>query len=151
MTIIQPRHASLLALVGALALLVFAPSAGATSPGKNGLITFAADTGNGNQLYTVRPNGHDLRQITNVAGEASLPDWSPDGRHIVFQHDWNTEARCATVDVINPDGSNDVSLTSGVGGCEGDPSYTPDGSRIVYARFDFATLDNPILGMRADG
>ena len=35
-------------------------------------------------VWTVRPTGRDLRQITNIAGEAMSPAWSPDGRFIVF-------------------------------------------------------------------
>jgi Tol biopolymer transport system component len=104
---------------------VLVPSALATYPGKNGLITFSADLGNGSQLYTVRPNGHDLRQITSGPGEAVNPDWSPDGRRIVFEHGWDTETQCATIDLIDPDGSNRVSLTTGVGGCETQPSSPP--------------------------
>ncbi len=38
------------------------------------------------QVYTVKPTGRDLRQITNIAGEAMSPCWSPDGRFIVFTH-----------------------------------------------------------------
>ena len=45
---------------------------------------FGADTGSGSQLYTVRPNGHELGQITHVDGDALFPDWLPDGRRIVF-------------------------------------------------------------------
>ena len=47
--------------------------AGSASAGhaKHGLITFYAVTPNeGAQLFTVRPNGHDLRQITHGPGEA---------------------------------------------------------------------------------
>jgi Tol biopolymer transport system component len=139
-------------LVLALSLACFAPipTASATYSGHNGLIVFGAVTSSGSQLFTVRPNGHDLRQITDAPGEAVNPDWSPDGRIIVYEHDWDTESQCATVDVINPDGSNRVSLTTGVGGCEGQPSFTPDG-RIVYEHFDFTTFDDAVWGMNADG
>jgi len=145
------RAALLAALAGALGALALAPQALATYPGHNGLITFGANTGSGVQLYTVRPNGHELRQITHGPGEAVHPDWSPDGGRIVFEHDWDTDTQCATVDVVDPQGSNRVSLTSGVGGCEGQPSYSPDGSRIVYEHFDFSTFDDAVWGMNAEG
>jgi Tol biopolymer transport system component len=138
-------------LVAMVAFVASVSTASATYPGHNGLIVFGADTGNGSQLYTIRPNGHDLRQITFGPGEAVSPDWAPDGRHIVYEHDWDTDTQCATVDVINPDGSGRVSLTSGVGGCEGQPSYTPDGGSIVYEHFDFTTFDDAIWDMNADG
>jgi Tol biopolymer transport system component len=141
----------LFTIAAVVALVGTSAPANATYPRHNGLISFGADTGSGSQLYTVRPNGHGLRQITFGPGEAVSPDWSPDGRTIVYEHDWDTETQCATVDVINADGSNRVSLTTGIGGCEGQPSFTPDGARIFYEHFDFETFDDAIWGMNADG
>jgi TolB protein len=37
-------------------------------------------------VWLVRPTGRDLRQITNMPGEALSPAWSPDGRFVVFSH-----------------------------------------------------------------
>ena len=36
------------------------------------------------QVCTVKPTGRNLRQITNLPGEAMSPCWSPDARFIVF-------------------------------------------------------------------
>jgi hypothetical protein len=66
-----------------VAAFIVAAPAYATYPGHNGRIAFQADTGGGNQIYTVRPNGHDLFQVTHVDGEATTPDWSPDGHWII--------------------------------------------------------------------
>ncbi len=106
-------------IVLALALLCVVPPPGvrATYPGVNGRIAFQADSGSGNQIYTVRPNGHDLRQVTHVNGEAKAPDWSPDGRHIVFEHDQDTADICADVAIMNADGSEIVDLVQP----QGDP------------------------------
>ena len=112
-------------LVASLAFLAPVSTASATYPAHNGLIVFGADTGSGSQLYTVRPNGHDLHQITFGPGEAVSPDWSPDGRSIVYEHSWDTEAQCATVDVINPDGSNRLSLTAGSAAAKVNPPSRP--------------------------
>jgi hypothetical protein len=144
------RYLGLVALM-LVAALAAAGTASATPPGKNGLITFYAVTPDeGAQLFTVRPNGHDLRQITHGPGEAVNPEWSPDGRTIVYEHDWDTDTLCATVDLVDPDSTGRVSLTSGMGGCEGQPSFTPWGG-IVYAHFDFATEDAGIWGMNGNG
>jgi hypothetical protein len=91
---------SLGATIALLALIVFASSAGATFPGKNGLITFSAGTGNGFQLYTVRPNGHHLHRITDLAGDAVNADWSPDGHQIVFELDHPTGEPFCSIDLI---------------------------------------------------
>lgn len=140
-----------LAAVVLLAALATSTTASATLAGKNGLIAFYAVTPDeGAQVFTVRPNGHDLRQLTHAPGEGVNPDWSPDGGTIVYEHDWDTDALCATVDLLDPDSTGRVSLTSGMGGCEGQPSFTPSGG-IVYAHFDFATEDAGIWGMDGNG
>src|SRR4051812_45304002 len=89
-----------LAVVGAL--LAGAPSALATFPAHNGRIAFHSETPAGTQIFTVRPNGNDLRQITHVAGDAIRADWSPDGRRIAFEID---TPDTATVALMNADGS----------------------------------------------
>jgi Tol biopolymer transport system component len=122
-------------VLGAL-LLPGATPAHATFPGKNGRIAFQAQTDAGIQIFTVRPNGRGLQQITHVNGDAVTPDWSPDGRQIVFEHD--APGACANVAIMNADGSGLVEFPE-PNVCEGDPSFTPDGSRIIFDRFDPAT------------
>jgi len=127
-----------LTVVGAiLACLLSLTPAYATFPGRNGLIAFQAQaTGDAHiQIYTVRQNGHDLRQITHVSGDATRPDWSPDGRQIVFEID-RDEAPFCSIALMNRDGSNIVELTPNEFVCEQDPSFMPNGSRIVFNRFD---------------
>jgi Tol biopolymer transport system component len=139
------------ALGATIVLLVFASSASATFPGKNGLITFSADTGNGFRLYTVRPNGHDLQRITDVVGDAVNPDWSPDGRQIVFELDHPTGEPFCSIELINADGSGLSDLAGNTNGCEAQPSFTPDGQRIVFERFDDITNVDAIWSMDLDG
>jgi Tol biopolymer transport system component len=128
------------------ATLVLAPAAHATFPARNGRIAFMADTGTGSQIYTVRPNGHDLRQISHVDGEAIKPDWSPDGRRIAFALN-----ECS-IAIMNADGGDMSVLPSQTpGGCEADPSFTPDGSRLVYERYDPSTEDDAVWSMNLDG
>jgi hypothetical protein len=79
----RPRRLIGAAIATAAAMFAFASPAGATFPAStNGLIAFSADTGSGFQIYTVRPNGHDLDRITNVVGDAVNAEWSPDGHTI---------------------------------------------------------------------
>ena len=69
------RAYTALVVVGVMvAAFMVASPAHATYPGHNGRIAFQADTGGSNQLYTVRANGHDLFQVTQVGGEATTPD-----------------------------------------------------------------------------
>ena len=130
-------------------ILLCAGSAYATFPGRNGLIAFQALTDTGIQVFTVRPNGQSLHQITNVNGDAVAPDWSPDGRQIAFEHD--VPGACANVAIINTDGSGLIDITADPNVCEGDPSFTPDGSRIVFDRFDPVANDEAFWSMDRNG
>jgi Tol biopolymer transport system component len=130
-------------------LLLATGTAHATFPGRNGLIAFQAQGDAGIQIFTVRPNGQELRQITHVIGDAVAPDWSPDGRQIVFEHD--VPNACANVAMVNADGTGLVELVSDPTVCEDDPSFTPDGSRIVFHRFDPATNDEAFWSMDRNG
>jgi Tol biopolymer transport system component len=133
-----------------LALLLLATgTAYATFPGRNGLITFQAQTDAGIQIFTVRPNGQGLQQITHMSGDAVAPDWSPDGRQIAFEHD--APDACSNVAIMNADGSGLVEFSSDPNVCEGDPSFTPDGSRIVFDRFDPAANDEAFWSMDRNG
>ncbi len=140
------RIAAALVLSLVVVLAGTAIPAHATFPGHNGRIAFQADTGSGNQLYTVRANGHDLFQVTHVDGEATTPDWSPDGHWLAFSLNECTVAR------IHPDGTGmQVVPSQTPGGCETDPAFTPDGHYLVFERYDPATDDDAIWIMGLNG
>jgi Tol biopolymer transport system component len=131
-------------------------AADATYPGTNGLIVFGAETKNGYELYTVRPNGEGMTRITHVRGDAIHPDWSPDGRQIVFELDDQEGPVFCSIQLMNADGTGMTDLTTsgnpeGWTGCEGQPSFTPDGSRIVFGRYDDATDIEALWSMDLTG
>jgi Tol biopolymer transport system component len=125
------RRLIVLATVAAMSLLGLVTLGGAaaqaTTPGKNGLIVFSADTGAGHQLYTIKANGSGLRQLTNLNGDAVAADWSPDGRRITFELGTETHAG---IMIMNADGSGLRDLTQT--GFQGQPAFTPDGHHLVY-------------------
>lgn len=48
-----------------------------------------AKTGSGKyqrNIWITKPTGRNLKQITNIPGQAMSPSWSPDGRFVVFCH-----------------------------------------------------------------
>ena len=102
-------------------------AANATTPGKNGLIVFSADTGSGFQLYTIKPNGSGLSQLTNLNNNPLAADWSPDGRRIALGI--GTEGHDG-IAIMNADGSGLRDLTPT--GFQGNPAFTPDGHHLVY-------------------
>jgi hypothetical protein len=119
----------------AIAVVVALP-AGAAVPGPNGLIAFRADTGNGSQIYTIRPDGTGQQQLTFLYGDdLNSPHWSPDSSRIVFELD--TPATCANVAYMDASGANMIVLPlAGKDICEGSPSFSPDGQRIFYEAFN---------------
>jgi Tol biopolymer transport system component len=141
----RTRALVLAPLATAGAVLACAPSALATYSGDNGRLAFHSFTDNGAQIFTVRPNGKDLRQITHLGGDALRPDWSPDGRRIAFGIETEDSGHVA---VMNADGSR-VTVLPTLGDFAGDPSFTPDGRRLVYGFDDPA--GHGIASMKLDG
>jgi Tol biopolymer transport system component len=80
-------------------------------------------------LYTARPDGSDLAQLTHDEVTEHEPSWSPDGRRIVFAMG---AAYFQDVYVIDADGSNVRRLT-GWEGLDMAPVWSPDGRWIAFA------------------
>ncbi|MFF3815737.1 amidohydrolase family protein [Streptomyces bluensis] len=82
-----------------------------------------------NLLWTVPASGGDATRLTGIEQEATEPDFSPDGRRIVFVsfvdgafHLW----------LINTDGTGLRRLTTGSADHR-EPRFSPDGTRIACA------------------
>ena len=114
----------------------------ATTPGTNGRIAFQMDFGRGSEIYTIKPSGLGIRQLTKVQGSAETPDWSPDGTQIAFA----AEDGPSGVWIMNADGSH---LHQVVASGEA-PAFTPDGTHLVYDCFD-CTGGQGIFLVKADG
>src|SRR5436305_6849518 len=113
---------ALTAVAGLVALALAGP-AYATYPGHNGRIAFQSATAQGIQIFTVRPNGRDLRQTTHVSGDAIGPDWSPDGRLIAFDIEIADSGQIA---IVKADGTGLGTLPAAPGHLrEVAPTFTP--------------------------
>jgi Tol biopolymer transport system component len=125
-----------LGIVGSIAL--GGSPALATYQGQNGKIAFWMDRGHGAEIYTISRDGTGLRRLTHVDGSTLNPDWSPDGRRIVYwlegQGLW----------IIRADGSHPHEVTP----YGGPVSFTPDGHHLVYEN---CRRRCGIFLMRADG
>lgn len=79
-------------------------------------------------IFTAKPDGSDLKQLTNTPGYDAEATFSTDGRKIVF-----TSMRDGDLDIytMDADGRNVKRLTNEPG-YDGGPFFSRDGKQIVY-------------------
>ncbi|MCU0634819.1 MAG: hypothetical protein MUE41_08095 [Gemmatimonadaceae bacterium] len=79
-------------------------------------------------IWSVKPDGSDLKRLTNYGVYTAEGVLSPDGRRIVF-----TSVKDGDLDIytMNVDGS-DVRRLTNTPGYDGGPWWSPDGTKIVY-------------------
>jgi TolB protein len=98
--------------------------------------TDAPNTNLESNIWNVTPDGVGLIPLTKGTDAVSLkPRWSPDGTRIVFQS--NREFGALNIWLIKADGTGPTALTALTNtrflGIEpGIPSWSPDGTRIVF-------------------
>ncbi|MCA1593549.1 MAG: hypothetical protein LC754_13045 [Acidobacteria bacterium] len=82
-------------------------------------------------IYTARPDGSDLKQLTSTDGYDAEATISTDGKRIVF-----TSLRSGDLDLytMDADGRNVKRLTSELG-YDGGAFFSRDGKRIVYRAY----------------
>ena len=80
------------------------------------------------QIYTAKPDGSDLRQLTHATGYNAESTITRDGKHIVFTSTRNGDLDIYTMDA---DGSHVRQLTHELG-YDGGPFWSYDGKKIVY-------------------
>jgi TolB protein len=103
-------------------------------------------------IFTVRSNGHDLRQITPWELDAGDgPDISPDGTRVLFRFPEHAGFEGSNLASMNLDGTGFRQLTH----TEPDErmlsaSYSPDGRRITFARDGIARLPD-VWTMKTNG
>ena len=79
-------------------------------------------------IYTAKPDGSDLRRLTNYGVYTAEAVVSPDGKRIVFTSLKDGDLEIYT---MNIDGSDVRRLTT-TPGYDGGPWWSPDGTKIVY-------------------
>lgn len=111
------------------------------------LIVFQHDADGANSIATTDAAGGPFDVLTSPAFNAQIPNWSPDGQRLVFQSATSTTAN---VWAINVDGSDLTQLTFDTKTADLTPSYSPDGSKIIYSHvYPSGTRD--LYTMNPDG
>jgi TolB protein len=104
-------------------------------------IAFVSDRDGGGdyEVYTMRPNGSSVRQLTFNDAEEFHPDWSPDSRRITFTTDRDGDFE---VYAMRADGSDPTNVTADPAGDDAVSAWSPDGEKIVYiTEFDIFTMN----------
>jgi LPXTG-motif cell wall-anchored protein len=92
----------------------------------------SGNTGEKDEIYTINVDGTGEKALTNNNTSDNSPDWSPDGRRIVFQGSTGLM-------IMNANGTEQSPLpVSGTG-----PAWSPDGKKITFVGPDEIATVNP--------
>ena len=94
-----------------------------------------SDLSHHSNVYTIRPDGTGLRQLTKVgkAKAAASPSWSPGGARIAYESNQSGDYR---IWVMKSDGSGKRRLTNDPDFADLQPDWSPDGTHILFSRCD---------------
>ena len=105
------------------------PQTGMGGPNLEGIIIFVRlKSGCQPEIYVMSADGSGARNLSNDLSLDDEPDFSPDGKKVVF---FSLREGNADIYVIDTDGSNLERLTDDGGNVS--PRWSPDGSRIAYS------------------
>jgi len=133
-----PKRSLAPAAVLMLMLAILPAGASASFSGQNGRVALSWDhdpgTGVSNDdLVTVKETGDDFRvlEACDYGCHLTQPDWSPDGRRLVYAGDWDEFQH---LDVERPDGSG-FRVIDRFTGFYASPAWSPRGRRIAFAMY----------------
>src|SRR5947207_14234678 len=119
------------AMCALAALVALSGPARATYPGAtNGRIAFGIRINDNTDVYSVRPDGQDLRRLTTDPGFDACAAYSADGRRIAYCS--GQGGGPVQVWTMKQNGTDKQQVTH-VSGLAIFPDFSPDGSKIVFS------------------
>jgi TolB protein len=98
-------------------------------------IAFMSDRKGNANIWLVRPDGSDLRQLTDLPGISEYPTWAPDSRRVAFSCTFGEILANGTGDfeicVVNADGAGLARLSDAPGESKL-PAWSADGAKIAF-------------------
>src|SRR5688572_423880 len=96
-------------------------------------IAFAADAGEGFDIYVAGADGKNSRRLTSLAGDERWPSWTRDGRVVFSRREIPLSPWTLWATALNEDGGTPAPLFADAGNdSEFDAEVSPDGKRIAY-------------------
>src|SRR5919204_3176441 len=115
------------------ALLALTGTAGATYPGANGRLAFGMNVGGNVDVYSVLPNGQDLRRLTDSPDFEACAAYSADGRFIAYCRAPSVFSPKADIWVMKQNGKDQhLVISSERAGRTGFPDFSPDGTKLAF-------------------
>lgn len=93
-------------------------------------------------IYTMAPDGADIRLVTNQKSSDTDASWSPDGRFIVYSSDYGG-LPVPNIFVISVQGASPIRVSFNEDNEDGAPSWSPDGRWIVFESHSGEYEDTP--------
>ena len=143
------RHGGPALLVGLVAFsaIVAAPTLAAFTT-RNGLLAYQSMVGAHIALFTVKPGGTGVRQLTNwTDSDAINAAWSPDGKQIAFVRSWNNGNK-QQIYTMSADGSG---LRSLGGKLRGSVVWLSNGKLLTVRALRFVIVNADGTGIRDAG
>jgi eukaryotic-like serine/threonine-protein kinase len=102
--------------------------------GSTGVIAFASNRSGIPQIWTMKSDGTELAQLTDLPDGACFPNYSPDGQKLVITspcRDKQDLYKGSALFIINADGTGMRPIISVPGG-DFDGVWSPDGKKILF-------------------